>query len=208
MKNRYKHKYNQKIDFLFLYHLNKNYDSDNNYNELKQIYFKNILPSSNQGYEFKKIVKVYKYLLKNKRKRLEEVKPIIESILEINIELGEYKIKKIKDILIKDLPVMIKDIYKQNIDQKYNLEIGLLILNINLKLNKYLPVMFHHNQIKDIKTLIEQNITNDSLMKIIDKISEKSNHYIYKSKKLSTKLVIKKILKQKDIYDKYHIKRI
>lgn len=205
---RYKHKYNPKIDFLFLYNLNPNYNNIENFNEIKQIFKNNIIPSSNQGYEFNKFLKLYKYLDKNKRKTLMDFSKFVREILNTNINFDKFKNIKIKEITYKKAIEILLYIYKINKFEKYCIEISLLILNRGLKNIKYIPIVFHHHQIDIIKKLIEQNISKESLDEILNKINTKTKHYLKKYKRKNKKQIIKLLRKQKLIYQKYKITRI
>ena len=205
---KYKHTYNPKIDFLFIYHLNPYYNCNENYNEVKQIYRNNIIPSSKQGYEFRKLLCLFKYLYKNKRKKLITFSKAIKETLNANIDFGIYNNEKIKNITFDKSIDIMRKIYNVNKNEKYCIEIGLLILNNSLKMNKYLPIIFHHRQILIIEQLIKQSITKKSLEIIIDKLNNKTKHYLKKFRKKSKKQMIKLLQKQTDIYEQFNIKKV
>lgn len=205
---KYKHRYNPKIDFLFLYNLNPNYNNIENFNEIKQIYKKNIIPSSNQGYEFKKIFKLFSYLEKNKNKTFSDFANYINEVLDVDIDFDEFKNTKIKKINFEKSIELLIHISKINKNRKYYFEIGIMILNNSLKINKFVPIVFHHNQIAILKEMVNKKITKDSLVKIIDKLNTKTKHYLNKFKKKSKKQIIKILQKQDVIYDQFNIKKI
>lgn len=203
MFRKYELEYNPKIDFKMLYSINPYLKLDEDFMEIKNYFRHGRDVKSKQGKMFKNIKAVFDFLKSFPFQELTEldIKKIFNRLAIQNIE--EDKIHSLL-LLFKsqdsdDIPVFATKVFtfivKNEIFNEISLELGLLIMNVVLYQNHYIPMIIFKNNFNYFKDLIFSNVTTESLVDIFSNLQDVSMRYISKFEQ-STKQEIIDVLIQ------------
>lgn len=187
--------HNPKIIFQLIFYLNKKRDLGKNYQELREIFYSNGTPISEQGKGFYNLFTAFKLL----RNHLD-----INSIylacqcLSINIEkcyLERFDIILSGNDFRKKISNVIRFSFENNIFGDFTGEMIALIVDVILEKNGYVPMVFEHNFLIFLKLQVKLGISSHSIIDLLSIYNDKSNKYLVRySDNLSKEKIIDIIL--------------
>ena len=211
MFRKYENDYNPKIDFKVVNLINPKHDVINNYFEKLNIFKRNGSVISEQGRWFKKIKNIFDYLLNNTLSK----ETFTYASNELEGEVDKRKINNILDNYPNDFDIthqavwILFEIWKDKPIGKYSYVLAVLLFNTLLKKNNYIPIVFVDNFNSFIERMINENITLDSLYKILSNYQDISTKYVDKYTLINKRKVLDIIEENKDtLINKFKVNKV
>jgi len=188
--------YNPKINFKICKSLDLCYPLSQGYYDYRNVYDEKALPSN----------KTESKLLRTKHVLFIFVNSgftIDSSNLSIDLLHSKYKKKALTNLLNQnenkeDYLYLLRTIIKNNIFYDKSYMFAILISNSILIRNGYLPIIYDYKKIEYITNAIKTDISDESLIKILNLFAEHTNKLNIKSEPLSSIELIKLILSKKE----------
>ncbi|KFZ26207.1 MAG: Nucleotidyltransferase domain protein [Candidatus Izimaplasma bacterium HR2] len=201
---KYKNEYNEKIDFKMLYFLNSKRTPKNGYMLLKDIFYKNRKAISEQEIEFEKLKNVFLFLKSSKDFSEKECIKSCEmlNLNEINKNKTLLFMKEYYEKEKMNKPLFYVWIYwyiiKEKVFESYSLELALIVFDIHLKNNSYIPMIFSRKYLEFTKRMIDSNITVESLYNLFSSLRDFSLKHSVEYNIMTKNEIVEILLGQKN----------
>lgn len=217
MFRKYEEEYNPKIDFKMLFSINPLFNKEENFNEIKAVFKKQEKAVSKQAKKFNDLKEIFDFL---KNIPIQNLSKIEFQKIAKKLEIKDADSEKVENLLSlfkneekDDTPTFSAKVFafivQKEIFQEISVEIGLLFMNAILYQNRYIPMVIFRNHFDFFRTLIKENITIESLVKIFANLKDVSMRYIDQFEQTTKQNIIDTLIEhQNEINEKFQVEKL